>query len=175
MALATFLLLALPRPLPPFARGGAIRCATPSPEIPGGHPNRDAVPRDYERGNREAAEKQLRQTAQKAMPKSARRAELKAAGELTQALLLLDLPPQAATAYGKRLAAAGVRAAAELHTLPAATLDACDVRRAHRQKMLAGGRLAAHAAGVAARRAPPCPRPSSALFPSEDAEPAHGT
>ena len=55
MALATFLLLALPRPLPPFARGGAIRCASPSPEIPGGHPNRDAVPRDYERGNREAA------------------------------------------------------------------------------------------------------------------------
>ena len=168
---ATFLLLALPRPLPPIARGGAIRCATPSPEIPGGHPNRDAVPRDYERGNREAAEKQLRQTAQKAMPKSARRAELKAAGELTQALLLLDLPPQAATAYGKRLAAAGVRAAAELHTLPAATLDACDVRRAHRQKMLAGGRLAAAelaATAVAGMDAPAAEAAAAAAPPAAD-------
>ena len=137
---ATFLLFALPRPLPPFARGGAIRCATPSPEIPGGHPNRDAVPRDYERGNREAAEKQLRHTAQKAMPKSAAR-QLKAAGELTQALLLLDLPPQAATAYGKRLAAGGARRPSCTRCRRRrSTRATC---RAHRQKMLAGGRLAA--------------------------------
>ena len=75
--------------------------------------------------------------------RAANRAHQNAERDLSQALVLLTVPGNAATRYSEALAALGVRSASELTRLSKAQLDACEMRSEHRQLLWAQAALEA--------------------------------
>lgn len=76
-----------------------------------------------------------------AASRSGKRSEQRAVRDLSLAMIELKIPANAANRYAEWLAADGVRSERELPTLAQAKLDACDMRRPHRQLLQTGGVL----------------------------------
>ena len=71
------------------------------------------------------------------------RARQRAVRDLSHAMVQLSIPGNAASEYAELLAERGVRGASELGSLSAGLMDACRMRRAHRDLLRASSVLAA--------------------------------